>query len=209
METIDRYFPNLTVAQKDIFTRLKSLYEEQNAKINVISRKDMESFYLHHVLHSLSITAFVNWNLSCKILDLGTGGGFPVVPLAIYYPEIQFTAIDGTGKKIKVVNEIADQLGIKNLKALHLRAEDCREKFHFIVSRAVCSLDLLIQYSKPLLLQTSVTALPNGVIAYKGGDLTEEIRDIKKKAYFEIYDIHQKFPEPYFQEKKLVYLQLH
>lgn len=209
MEPIDHYFPEITTAQRTSLMKLKALYEEQNAKINVISRKDMESFYLHHVLHSLSITAFVNWNTKCRILDLGTGGGFPAVPLAIYYPEIQFTAIDGIGKKIKVLTEIVEQLGIKNLKAFQLRAEDCKEKFHFIVSRAVCSLDQLVQYSKPLLLRDAVTALPNGVFAYKGGDLTEEIREIKKKAYFEIYDIHQKFPEPYFEEKKLVYLQLH
>ncbi|MBK6859657.1 MAG: 16S rRNA (guanine(527)-N(7))-methyltransferase RsmG [Saprospiraceae bacterium] len=209
MDTIDRYFPDITSVQRSNFLKLKVLYEEQNAKINVISRKDMESFYLHHVLHSLTITAFVNWNSKCRLLDLGTGGGFPAIPLAIYYPEIQFTAIDGTGKKIKVLTEIAEQLGLKNLKAMHLRAEDCKEKFHFIVSRAVCSLDQLIQYSKPLLLRDAVTALPNGVLAYKGGDLTEEIREIKKKAYFETYDIHQKFPEAYFQEKKLVYLQLH
>lgn len=209
METIDRYFPDITKVQRMTLLKLKALYEEQNAKINVISRKDMESFYLHHVLHSLSITAFVNWNAKCRILDLGTGGGFPAIPLAIYYPEIQFTAIDGTGKKIKVLIEIAEHLGIKNLKAFHLRAEDCKEKFHFIVSRAVCSLEQLVQYSKPLLLRDSVTALPNGIIAYKGGDLVEEIREIKKQAYFETYDIYKKFPETYFQEKKLVYLQLH
>ncbi len=209
MDYIDHYFPQLLTSQKEAFGQLKAMYEVHNAKVNLISRKDMDAFYLHHVLHSLTITAFINWNSNCKILDLGTGGGFPVIPLAIYYPEIQFTAIDGTGKKIKMVNEIANELNLKNLTALHLRAEDCIEKFHFVISRAVCSLDQLIAYSKPLLLKESKSALPNGLIAYKGGDLIEEIKAIKKKAYFEVYDIFKKFPEEYFNEKKLVYLQLH
>ncbi|MBK6544657.1 MAG: 16S rRNA (guanine(527)-N(7))-methyltransferase RsmG [Saprospiraceae bacterium] len=209
MELILNYFPELSKEQKDSLQQLKQLYETQNALVNVISRKDIDALYLHHVLHSLTITKFIQLNAQCKLLDLGTGGGFPAIPLAIYYPDIFFTAIDGTGKKIKVANQIAEALNLKNIKFLHLRAEEYKENVNFVVSRAVCSLDQLCNYSKSIIKKQSITALPNGVIAYKGGDLNEELKAIKNKAYYEIWDIYDLFPEAYFLEKKLVYLQLH
>jgi 16S rRNA (guanine527-N7)-methyltransferase len=209
MELLLKYFPNLDKAKLEAFFKLKDLYESHNEKVNLISRKDIEHIYLHHVLHSLTLTKFVNWNDRCKILDLGTGGGFPAIPLAIYYPEIKFTAIDGTGKKIRIVNEVAEALQLKNIKAMHLRAEDCKEKFHFVVSRAVTTLAQLCTLCKPLLLKDDVTALPSGIIAYKGGDIKNELKEIKSRAYYEVWDIYDHFPEEYFLEKYLVYLQLH
>ncbi len=208
MERLLYYFPELNTNQLEAFRALKSLYEEANAKVNVISRKDMDQFYVHHVLHSLTLSAFVNWNANCKILDLGTGGGFPVIPLAILMPQVRFTAIDGTGKKIKVVQEVIQHLKIKNVEALHVRAEDFRGSFHFVISRAVTQLDQLIQYARHLVPVKSVTALPNGLIAFKGGNLKDELSALPKGVYLEIWDIHDRFPEAFFEEKKLIYVQL-
>ncbi len=209
MDLLLNYFPELDKNQLHAFHQLGALYESHNEKVNLISRKDIQHLYLHHILHSLTITKFINWNDKCRILDLGTGGGFPAIPLAIYYPNVFFTAIDGTGKKIKVVQEIAEALQLKNIEAKHLRAEDCKEQFHFVVSRAVTTLNQLCILGKPLIKKDSVTALPNGIIAYKGGNINEEIKEIKSKAYYEIWNIYDKFPEDYFMEKQLVYLQLH
>lgn len=209
MDLLLKYFPELDKNQLLAFHQLKTLYETHNKNVNLISRKDIQHIYLHHILHSLTLTKFINWNQKCKVLDLGTGGGFPVIPLAIYYPKVSFTAIDGTGKKIKVVNEIAEALQLKNIEAKQLRAEECKDKFHFVVSRAVTTLNQLCILCKPLVLRDSVTALPNGIIAYKGGDIKEEIKEIKSKAYYEIWNIYDEFPEDYFQEKQLIYLQLH
>ncbi|MBK8954423.1 MAG: 16S rRNA (guanine(527)-N(7))-methyltransferase RsmG [Saprospiraceae bacterium] len=207
MDEILYYFKYLQPDQITKFEKLKSLYEIYNARVNLISRKDMDAFYLHHVLHSLTISAFVPWKPGCKILDLGTGGGFPLIPLAILYPELEFTGIDGTGKKVKAVEWISEELNLRNVKAIHIRAEEFKGNFHFVVSRAVCSLALLAQYSRHLLHNKYICPLPNGIIAYKGGDLTSEIREIQKQHYYEIWDIHTKFPNPYFEEKKLVYMQ--
>lgn len=207
MEKILHYFTQLNPEQIEKFVTLKRLYTEYNAKVNLISRKDMDAFYLHHVLHSLTISAFVSWNSSTKIADLGTGGGFPLIPLAILFPETNFTGIDGTGKKIKAVQYIAQELKLTNVQAYAIRAEDFQGDFHFVISRAVCSLAMLGQYSRHLLAKKSVCPLPNGIIAYKGGNLNAEIGEIQKQYYFEIWDIHSKFPEPYFEEKKLIYMQ--
>lgn len=209
MNIILKYFADLDEKQLHAFSELKDLYEFHNQQVNVISRKDIQHIYLHHVLHSLSVTKFIQWNDKCKILDLGTGGGFPAIPLAIYFPQIQFTAIDGTGKKIKVVKEIAESLKLNNLEAKHLRAEECKEQFHFVLSRAVTSLLQLCILGKPLIKKQGLTAMPNGIIAYKGGDIKEEIKVIKSKAYFEIWNISDRIPEEYFGEKQLVYMQLH
>ncbi len=209
MEILLKYFPGLSESESHSFGELKKLYEMYNERVNVISRKDIQHIYLHHVLHSLTIAKFIQWKQECKILDLGTGGGFPAIPLAILFPEIQFTAIDGTGKKIKIVQEIANALSLKNITAQHLRAEECKETFHFVISRAVTSLHQLCVLSKPLIRKKSITAQPNGIIAYKGGNLKPEIVEIKSKAYYEIWDIYDKFPEDYFLEKQLVYLQLY
>lgn len=207
MDKILQYFRNLDPDQIEKFNQLKPLYQAYNEKVNLISRKDMDAFYLHHVLHSLSLSAFVSWNSQCKILDLGTGGGFPLIPLAILYPDVEFTGIDGTGKKIRAVQFIAKELNLKNVNAYPSRAEDFGDSFHYIISRAVCSLSLLSHYSTHLLKNKSVCPLPNGIIAYKGGNLKSEIDEIRKQHYFEIWDIHTKFPEPYFAEKQIVYLQ--
>lgn len=207
MQKIRQYFPSLSKFQLDQFEQLKMLYEQHNADVNVISRKDMDMLYLHHVLHSLTLTAFLQWPASTKVLDLGTGGGFPAIPLAIYFPEVQFTAIDGTGKKIKVVRSIASSIGLKNLDAQQMRAESCKEKFHFIVSRAVTDLAQLSIYARPLLFKKSIAAMPNGLVAYKGGDLKDELNSISSRAYLETWSIYDKFPEEYFIEKKLIYIQ--
>lgn len=209
MDLLLKYFPNLDKNQLWAIHQLRSIYETYNEQVNLISRKDIQHIYLHHVLHSLTLVKFMNWNDTCNILDLGTGGGFPAIPLAIYYPQISITAIDGTGKKIKVVQEIAEALQLKNIVAKQLRAEDCKEKFHFVVSRGVTSLNQLCILSKPLIKKDSITALPNGIIAYKGGNLKAEIKEITSKSYYEIWNIHEQFKEDYFKEKYLVYLQLH
>jgi 16S rRNA (guanine527-N7)-methyltransferase len=193
----------------DAFRQLKEIYEFHNERVNLVSRKDIQHIYLHHILHSLTLTKFVQWNSKCQILDLGTGGGFPAIPLAIFYKDVSFTAIDGTGKKIAAVRDIAAALKLTNVEALQLRAEDCKQKFHFIVSRAVTTLPNLCILGKPLIKKDSITALPNGVIAYKGGAIQEEIKDIRSMAYYENWNIYQQFPEEYFKEKHLVYLQLH
>lgn len=207
MDKIRTYFPGLSSRKLDQLEQLKTLYEQHNADVNVISRKDLDMLYLHHVLHSLTLCAFLQWPASTKVLDLGTGGGFPAIPLAIYFPEVQFTAIDGTGKKINVVRAIASSIGLKNLEAHHLRAESCKEKFHFVVSRAVTDLAHLSIYARPLLLKKSIAAIPNGLIAYKGGDLKDELNSISSRAYLETWSIYDKFPEEYFMEKKLIYIQ--
>lgn len=202
-----KYFPQLEGKQLDQLNQLKGLYSDWNTKVNLISRKDQEHFYLHHVVHSLTLTAFVPWGNACKVLDLGTGGGFPLIPLAIFYPEISFTGIDGTQKKIRIVKDIAERLKLTNVSVYAKRAEDFRERFHFVVSRAVCSVQQLVQYSQHLLLSKPVAPLPNGILAYKGGDLSEELMPVLDHHYVEIWEIYEKFPELYFQEKKLVYIQ--
>lgn len=207
MQKIRQYFPTLSKSQLDQLEQLKTLYEQHNAEVNVVSRKDMDMLYLHHVLHSLTLCAFIHWPATTRVLDLGTGGGFPAIPLAIYFPEVQFTAIDGTGKKINVVRSIASSIGLKNLKAQPIRAESFNEKFHFVVSRAVTDLAQLSLYARHLLLKNSIAAMPNGLIAYKGGNLKDELNSISSRAYLEMWSIYDKFPEDYFLEKKLVYLQ--
>lgn len=207
MEIILRYFPGLMPVQKAQFGQLLALYEAENAAVNLISRKDMGSFYLHHVLHSLAPARFVRWPPACEVLDLGTGGGFPLIPLAILFPEVQFTGIDGTGKKVRAAQRIAEALSLQNVRLVHARAEEFRGQFHFIVSRAVCTLDALIRYGSPLLRKKNLAALPNGIIAYKGGNLTGELKGIRKGQYFEVWPLCDHFTGSYFEEKVLIYLQ--
>lgn len=206
LQIIDKYFPRLNEVQKTKLSALLQVYTEWNQKINVISRKDMESFYVHHVLHSLSVALFVQWPKGTKILDLGCGGGFPGIPLAILFPDIEFTLIDGTAKKIKVVNAVIEELQLDNVKAFHSRAEEQKLKFHFVLSRAVAPLHQLLEWSKPLLLSNSIHALPNGLIAYKGGDLKEELRSIPSNYFAESWPIREKISEEYFETKYLVYV---
>ncbi len=208
MDRILSYFPKLTDPQIIAFVQLNSLYRDWNSKINVISRKDIDQLYLHHVLHSLSIAKVIQFKPSAEILDIGTGGGFPGIPLAILFPESKFTLIDATRKKITVVQEVINALGLKNVVALHIRAEELRQqKFDFAVSRAVTDLSQLCVWGFPLIKKQHKHALPNGLIALKGGDVKAEIKALPRGAYAESYPIFKFFPEPYFEEKYVLYVQ--
>lgn len=209
MEPILQYFPHLTPDQQQKLEALGPLYTTWNERINVISRKDIEHLYLHHILHSLAIAKTIAFQPGAQILDLGTGGGIPGIPLAICFPETQFTLIDGTGKKITVVTEIAAALGLANVTARHQRAEEVKEKFDFVISRGVASLDKLFQWSVRLLKKQQRHALPNGLIALKGGNIRAEVKLLPKGAYAEIFPIQDYFSEPYFEEKSLIYVQGH
>jgi 16S rRNA (guanine527-N7)-methyltransferase len=208
MTDILKYFPNLTPLQIQQFEQLLPLYKEWNEKINIISRKDIENLYTHHVLHSLAIAKVVNFKDGAKILDLGTGGGFPGIPLAILYPSVSFYLVDSIGKKIKVVQEIAAALELNNVEAEHIRVENIKNrKFDFIVTRAVAQLDQLVKWSRHLINKQQVHALPNGFLALKGGDVREEIKALGKQQYAETNSITKFFKVAYFEEKSVVYVQ--
>ena len=208
MIEILKYFPNLTESQKQQFEQLMPLYTEWNEKINVISRKDMDNLYVHHVLHSLAITRVVAFKDGADILDLGTGGGFPGIPLAILYPSVNFVLVDGTAKKIRVVQEVSDALGLKNVTALAIRVEDLKDKkFDFVVTRAVTLLDQLMRWSHRLIKKNHIHALPNGILALKGGDMKAEIKAMGKGQYVEVSPISQYFKEEYYETKSVVYVQ--
>lgn len=207
VDIILSYFPNLTKDQIAQYTELGALYKEWNEKINVISRKDIDNLYVHHILHSLAIAKFIEFTPESKILDLGTGGGFPGVPLAIFFPECNFLLVDSINKKLNVVNDIFEKLDLKNIKTKHARVEEIKgEKFDFIVTRAVAKIDQLVNWSRPLIASKHRNIYPNGIIALKG-DLKEEIKLLSKREYKEIFNISKWFVEPYFQEKCLLYLQ--
>tara|TARA_X000000368_G_C22815946_1_gene616802 strand:+ start:90 stop:707 length:618 start_codon:yes stop_codon:yes gene_type:complete len=203
MELILKYFPNLLEIQKKQFLQLQELYEEWNAQINVISRKDMENLYLKHVLHSLAIAKVIDFADGTKILDVGTGGGFPGVPLAILFPEVEFLLVDSIGKKIKVVQGISDKIGLQNLKAEHKRAEQVEGEFDFVVSRAVTRMKVFQQWVRKKISTKQKNTLYNGMLYLKGGDLTEELKGIKN---VDIYDIPKYFEEDFFETKKIVYI---
>jgi len=205
METqlITNYFKNLSEEQVEQFAMLAPLYNDWNAQINVISRKDIAELYLTHVLHSLAIAKVVDFKDGTKILDVGTGGGFPGIPLAILYPNCQFVLVDSIGKKIKVVNEIADRLGLTNIKAYHQRAEDVSGQFDFIVTRAVTSIANFLPWVKGKLLPNGEHELKNGILFLKGGDLTEEIAESNKKV--EVFPISHFFKEDFFETKVVAY----
>ena len=206
-DIIFEYFPDLNDLQKDQFSKFHSLYSYWNDRINVISRKDMDNLYVHHILHSLAIAEFLTFKPNTDILDLGTGGGLPGIPLAILFPETNFTLIDGTGKKITVVREISKELGLSNINALHVRAEEWKGKVDFVVSRAVAPLEKLMEWSRPLIKSNESHGLPNGLICLKGGDLTSELAQVKKRTYVESVPLATWFDEDFFQEKYLVYAQ--
>ena len=203
-ESVQHYFPNLSSEQINQFNLLYSIYKEWNAQINVISRKDEENFYLHHVLHSLAISQIIDFKPGTKILDIGTGGGFPGIPLAILYPETEFTLVDSIGKKIKVVNEVSRVLAVKNVTGIHERVEKIPGRFDFIVSRAVAPLSDLLFWTKDKLNSDSFNDLPNGWICLKGGDLSDELTKVKK--HIRTYDISEWFQEEFFETKKLIYV---
>lgn len=207
MELLLKYFPKLSDKQKLQFESLLPLYKEWNDKINVVSRKDIENLYLHHVLHSLSIAKFITFKPGATFLDLGTGGGFPGIPLAIFFPKSKFTLIDGTGKKVKVVEEIANAINLDNVTPLHQRAEEHKGKYDFVLSRAVTDLDQLLRWSRRLISSTHQHNIPNGLITLKGGNVKDEIKTLGKKEYTESYKLIKWFDDPFFDEKFLIYVQ--
>ena len=206
MDIILKYFPELTERQREQFAALLPLYEEWNAQINVISRKDMEHFYEHHVLHSLAIAKAMRFAPMSEVLDVGTGGGFPGVPLAVMFPDARFTLIDSIGKKIKVVSDIVERVGLTNTKAMQIRAEELDGEYDFIVSRAVTTLGEFVPWVKKKVSKTQYNTLRNGILYLNGGDLTNELFAFRHKV--KTWDISDWFEEEFFATKKVIYLPL-
>ena len=204
IEIIKKYFPQLTPKQEEQFAALDALYHDWNAKINVISRKDIDNLYEHHILHSLAIAKCINFREGTNVRDFGTGGGFPGIPLAIFFPKANFKLIDGTGKKVRVAQEVADAIGLDNVLPSHLRGEEEKGKFDFIVSRAVMPLPDLMKIVKKNIASDQHNVLPNGVIVLKGGNLDEELKPYKNIA--EKTELSQWFNEEWFKEKYLIYV---
>lgn len=204
MNLILKYFENLSEKQKEQIAMLKELYSDWNQKINVISRKDIDNLYEHHVLHSMAIAKAVNFKSGSKILDFGCGGGFPGIPLAILFPECNFTLIDGTGKKILVATEVAKAIGLKNVNAIHRRGEEEKGKYDFIVSRAVMPLPDMLKIVRKNVADNNQNAMQNGIFCLKGGNLTDELKSFGKKV--EKTEISNWFDEEWFKEKYVVYL---
>ena len=204
MNIIQKYFPQLSAEQLQQVALLDELYRDWNAKINVISRKDIDNLYEHHVLHSMAIAKLVNFRPGTRILDFGTGGGFPGIPLAILFPECQFKLIDGTGKKIRVAQEVCNAIGLKNCQPCHLRGEEEKGQYDFIVSRAVMPLPDLVKIVRKNIAKQQQNALPNGVICLKGGHLDAELQPYRKIV--ETMELSQWFSEEWFKEKYVIYL---
>ena len=204
MDIILKYFPDLTETQKEQFGALYDLYTDWNSKINVISRKDITNLYEHHVLHSLGIAKFIQFKPGTRIMDLGTGGGFPGIPLAILFPDSTFHLVDSIGKKVRVATEIANAIGLKNVTTRHCRAEEEKRKFDFVVSRAVMPLGDLIKIIRKNIRQEQHNVLPNGLICLKGGELEQETMPVKHKTM--LYDLKDEFTEDFFKTKKVVYV---
>jgi len=205
-ELIEKYFPELTTVQKKQFEQLEELYLFWNAQINVISRKDTDEFYERHVLHSLGIAKIMEFTPGSSVLDIGTGGGFPGIPLAILFPEVQFHLVDSIGKKIKVVNEAAQALGLKNVRGTHARAEEIKEQFDFIVSRAVTAMPAFLPWTKGKFLKENKNPLPNGILYLKGGDLKEEMAPVKQP--YQIHSLQKIFSGEFFETKVVVYVNM-
>lgn len=204
MTIIQKYFTNLTGLQVEQFAQLEALYNDWNAKINVISRKDIQNLYEHHVLHSLGIAKVVNFRDGTTIMDLGTGGGFPGIPLAILFPHVQFHLVDSVGKKVKVANEVATAIGLKNVKFCHARAEEIKEQYDFVVTRAVMPMVDLVKVARKNIKKEQHNAVPNGIIALKGGELNGEIASMKNIAT--VWELSDFFDEEYFKTKKVVHV---
>ena len=205
-ECLLRYFPALTPQQQTQFAALDAVYRDWNAKINVVSRKDIDNLYLHHVLHSLAIAQVVTFRAGMTVLDLGTGGGFPGIPLAILFPQTHFHLVDSVGKKIRVCNEVVSAVGLQNVTTQQVRAEELRQRFDFVVSRAVMPLADLVRICRPLMSRRQLAALPGGLIALKGGELEREAAMVKGEKF--ITPLSDFFHEEYFQTKKAVYVPL-
>ncbi len=206
MNIIQKYFPQLTAEQLQQVALLDELYRDWNAKINVISRKDIDNLYEHHVLHSMAIARMINFRPGTRILDFGTGGGFPGIPLAILFPECHFKLIDGTGKKIRVAQEVCNAIGLKNCEPVHLRGEEEKGRYDFIVSRAVMPLPDLVKIVRKNIAKEQKNALPNGIICLKGGDLQEETKPFRK--IIQTTELSSYFTEEWFKEKYVIYLPL-
>lgn len=205
VDTILKYFPNLSDIQKNQFIQLEVLYQDWNKKINVVSRKDIDELYLRHVLHSLAIAKLIKFNPKAEVLDVGTGGGFPGIPLAILFPETNFTLVDAIGKKIKVVDEVVNGLQLQNVKTFNCRVEELEGSFDFIVSRAVAAMPTFVRWVRGRIRKKSEHELKNGILYLKGGDLSDELRGYSTAQIFPLKDF---FEEDFFETKKLVYLPL-
>lgn len=204
IEIILKYFPNLSEVQKQQYQALYDLYADWNSKINVISRKDIVNLYEHHALHSLGIAKIINFRPGTSVMDLGTGGGFPGIPLAIMFPETKFHLVDSIGKKVKVATEIANAIGLKNVTTRHCRAEEEKQLFDFVVSRAVMPLTDLLKIIRKNIKTEQINPLPNGLICLKGGELEKEVMPVKHQTL--IHDLNQNFEEEFFETKKVVYV---
>jgi 16S rRNA (guanine527-N7)-methyltransferase len=204
LELLNKYFGNLDGAALEKLQGLKTIYEHWNRQINLISRKDFDNFQINHLLHSLSIGKIIQFESNSRILDVGTGGGFPGIPLAIVFPNVQFLLVDSIGKKIKVVREVAAELGLKNVKTFNGRVESVNEKFDFIVSRAVTTLPKFEEWVFGKILERSNNQIPNGILYLKGGDISQELAAIKMKH--NVFELSDFFDEPFFETKKLVHL---
>lgn len=200
---IEKYFSDLSPIQKTQFEDFQRLFKEWNEKVNLVSRKDIDNFEINHLLHSLAIAKFIKFRPGTTILDLGSGGGLPGVPLAIMFPDVKFTLVDRTGKKMKAAQDMIDQLGLENVKAIHGDAKDLKDKYDFVVSRAVMPQPDLVKLAYPLISNENKNSIANGIIALKGGDLTSEISPVKK--YTEIQELNKYFEEPFFDTKKIIY----
>lgn len=206
IDLILKYFPNLKEEQIEKFKKLFPLYESWNEQINVISRKDLDSFNERHLLHSLGIAKVIDFVPQTKILDIGTGGGFPGIPLAIFFPEVNFTLVDSIGKKIKVVNEVAKALDLDNVVGIHERAEKIKEKYDFVVSRAVTAMPQFLPWVNGKFLKENKNSLKNGILYLKGGDLAVEMKPVKQPIKY--YELQRYFEEDFFETKKVVYLKM-
>jgi 16S rRNA (guanine527-N7)-methyltransferase len=206
MEKIAKYFPTLNVTQTKRFEHLGQLYRYWNERINVVSRKDIDNLYERHVLHSLSIAKLIRFVPGTKIIDVGTGGGFPGIPLAIMFPETEFHLVDSIGKKITVVNEVAKELGLKNVTGIHSRSEEIKQKYDFVISRAVTEIPQFIGFTRHLISNKDKNSLPNGFLYLKGGSFIAELE--KTRLYYELFEISDFFDEDFFKEKRIVFMTL-
>lgn len=203
MIELKKYFPNLSQDQLEKFTRLVPIYKDWNSKVNLISRRDIENLFTNHILHSLSIVNIIEFESSTSVLDVGTGGGFPGIPLAIFFPNVKFTLLDSIGKKIKVVESVSKDLSLSNVTAINDRVENHFDKYDFILSRAVAKMDKFYSLVNKNFNSKSINEIPNGIISLKGGDLKDELKDFKEKK---IFDISEFFTDDFFKTKRVVYV---
>ncbi|MCH4155093.1 MAG: 16S rRNA (guanine(527)-N(7))-methyltransferase RsmG [Muribaculaceae bacterium] len=206
MDEILKYFPGLSAEQVEQFRQLGVLYPEWNEKINVISRKDIDNLYVNHILYSLGVTKVLDFKDGTSVLDFGTGGGFPGIPLAIMFPKVHFHLVDRTGKKIKVASDVAEKIGLKNVSFFHGDVNELKQKFDFVVSRAVMPIKEMIPMVRRLISRTCINALPNGLIYLKGGDVQAELESLKNLTF--VTDLSKNFSEPFFETKKAIYVEL-